>query len=668
MSSTALRLTDSVTQLPRVGPLVGKKLAKLELETIADLLFHIPKRYEDWTTLSPLGAVQPGTTVTVQGKIDLIHNKRSPRRHMMITEAVLTDASGSLKTIWFQQAFLTRVLKPGSTYLFSGEVEENQFGFFLNNPAHEPVGTAGFKAIYPQTAGVTSKLLRQLVNVALQQVVLVDEIPAEIRQQFDLIALSQAVRWLHQPQTLAEVMQAKRRLQFGELLRYQLRALGVRRERQEWNAPPIPFNEELAKQFVSHLPFTLTTGQRKAAWRILQDLEQGQPMRRLLQGDVGSGKTVVAALAMAQAVKAGWQTVLLAPTEILAQQHFKIISSLLSPFGVDTILATSGWDQDTDHQVFIGTHALLQPAVRFAHLGLLVVDEEHRFGVNQRQLLAKQSVNKDHPSTTADRFSGIPHVLSMTATPIPRTLALTVYGGVDVTYIPDKPVGRTPVITLIRQAGERAQTIQDIEGVVQQGQGVFVVCPLITPSDLLGVSSTQAEAKRLQTELPGKKIGVLHGRLKTEDKQQLMIDFHSGALDILVATAVIEVGVDVPRATLMVVEGAERFGLAQLHQLRGRVGRGTVAATCILHPSAGTPAPERLRILETTQNGYELAEHDLRLRGMGELFGTKQSGTEDWLQFGLPEVQLIEQSQQAAELLLGQQPELAKRLGEALFV
>ncbi|MEK7540562.1 MAG: ATP-dependent DNA helicase RecG [Patescibacteria group bacterium] len=641
MSAAALRLTDSVTQLPRVGPAVAKKLAKLEIETVGDLLFHIPRRYEDWSTLTPIGQLQAGTIATVTGKVELITNKRSPRKRVMVTEAVLSDPTGSIKVIWFQQAFLTKILKPGNTYLFSGEVTQNQFGLFLNNLAHEYMGSGGLKAVYPQTAGVTSKLLRQLVDHALHSVQVQDNFPPDLQAKYHLVPLDQAVRWLHQPEHLQQVEQAKRRLQFGELVRYQLRALRLRHERRGVLAPPIPFSESLAKQFVSHLPFQLTAGQRKAAWRILQEMERSEAMRRLLQGDVGSGKTVVAALAMAHAVQHGFQTVLLAPTEILAQQHSKTIRSLLEPLGCAVTLATSGWDQDTSGLVFVGTHALLQQKVEFQNLGLLVIDEEHRFGVDQRQALLWRSGLQGQQ----------PHVLSMTATPIPRTLALTIYGGVDVTYLQEKPVGRLPVRTVVREPFQRGQTLQEIERAVAQGNGVFVVCPLISPSDLLGVSSAQAESKRLKVELPGKRIGVLHGRLSTLEKQQLMVDFHGGSLDILVSTTVIEVGVDVPRATLMIIEGAERFGLAQLHQLRGRVGRSSVASTCILHPTPGTQSLERLRLLETIQNGYQLAEHDLRLRGMGELFGTKQSGTEEWLQFGLPDLALVEEAQAAAQEL-----------------
>lgn len=641
MSASALRLTDSITQLPRVGPAVAKKLAKLEIETVGDLLFHIPRRYEDWSTLTPLNQLQAGTNVTVAGKIELIANKQSARKRLPVTEAVISDPTGSIKVIWFQQAFLTKILKPGNTYLFSGEVTQNQFGLFLNNPAYEYMGYGGLKAVYPQTAGVTSKSLRQLVEHVLDSVQIQDDLPADLQQKYHVIPLPQALRWLHQPEHVDQIAQAKRRLQFSELMRYQLRSLSLRHARKSVVAPPIPFSESLAKQFVAHLPFQLTVGQRKAAWKILQEMERSEAMRRLLQGDVGSGKTVVAALAMAHAVQHGFQTVLLAPTEILAQQHAKTITSLLEHLGCTVTLATSGWDQQTSGQVFVGTHALLQQKVRFQNLGLLVVDEEHRFGVDQRQtLLWRSGIDEKQP-----------HVLSMTATPIPRTLALTIYGGVDVTYLQEKPVGRLPVRTVVREPFQRGQTLQDMEGAVAQGQGVFVVCPLISPSDLLGMNSAQAESKRLKVELPGKRIGVMHGRLSTQEKQQLMQAFHQGSVDILVSTAVIEVGVDVPRATLMVIEGAERFGLAQLHQLRGRVGRSSVASACVLHPTPGTQAMERLRLMENVQNGYQLAEHDLRLRGMGELFGTKQSGSEEWLQFGLPDVGLVEEAQAAAREL-----------------
>lgn len=651
---SALRLTDAVTQLPRVGPSVAKKLALLEIESIADLLHHLPRRYEDWSTLTPLSQVDSnvGKILTVRGKIELINSKRSPRKHMLVTEALLSDSTGSLKAIWFQQPFLSKTLHSGQTYLFSGQVERNSFGIFLSNPGHEAAGFSGLRAIYPQTAGLTSKLLRQLIEVALQQVHIPEELPELFCKKYHLVTRSQALHLLHQPRHSSDVAVARRRLQFEELLRYQLRGLQLRSQCVELLAPAIPFSESVAKQFVAALPFQLTTAQRKAAWRILQDMQEVRPMHRLLQGDVGSGKTVVAALAMLQAIQHGFQTALLAPTEILAQQHAHTLTSLLGPFGQQVQLVTSGITPDMTQQVFVGTHALLQEKIDFQRLGLLVVDEEHRFGVNQRQQLVQRSGLKDAQ----------PHVLSMTATPIPRTLALTVYGGVDVTYVLEKPAGRKAVATVVREPNERPHSIQDIGGAVAAGQGVFVVCPLINSSDALGVSSVQSETRRLKVELPGKRIGMLHGRLSSVEKQKLMDDFRGGSLDLLVSTAVIEVGVDIPRATLMVIEGAERFGLAQLHQLRGRVGRGVNSGTCILHPSAGIPAPERLRLLETTQSGYELAEHDLRLRGMGELFGTKQSGTEEWLQFGLPEIGMIELAQQAAVELWAEQPELALKL------
>lgn len=661
-TTKALRLTDSVTQLPRVGEVLARKLANLEIETVGDVLFHIPRTYEDWSTITAINTLVPNTTVTLLAEVELISNKRTARKRMMVTEALVKDETGSCKIIWFNQPFLTRMLQTGRSFLFSGDVQSNVFGEFLNNPAIESARSRpGLRAVYPQTAGVTSKMIRGLVDHVLAAVHVEDVLPADFLAQHGLLNLPQAVRYLHQPEHMAQAEQAKRRLQFEELLRYHARAIGMRRAQQSLRAPSIPFSESLAKEFVKSLPFTLTDGQRKAAWRILQDLEQPQPMHRLLQGDVGSGKTVVATMAMAHAAHHGFQAALLAPTEILAQQHGQSIAALLKPFGYTVALATSGgWEMlsgtgdPMEAQVYIGTHALIQKNVEFKKLGLVVVDEEHRFGVEQRTALIERG-----------GLAGlVPHVLSMTATPIPRTLALTVYGGVDVSYLREKPAGRQVVQTFVKDPNQRPEVLAHMQTTIDKQEGIFVVCPLISSSDMLGVSSAEAEVKRLRRELPKARIGILHGRMSSEDKQTAMRAFRTGDIDILVSTAVVEVGVDIPRATVMVVEGAERFGLAQLHQLRGRIGRNDRPSTCFLHPTRGSEAYERLHVLETIQDGYQLAEQDLRLRGMGELFGTKQSGTEEWLQFGLPSLEMVEEAHAAAEGLWDINPTLAKTLAK----
>lgn len=545
----------------------------------------------------------------------------------------------------------------------------------MKNPAYEKatlektLHTARLVPVYPATYGLTQKQLRFLVSQALNAVTEFREIiPKEIKKQAKLADKAGAIRAIHLPDNQTDWQKAAHYLKFEELFLTQLLTEQSRRALQKAKAPAIPFQEQATKQLVGSLPFKLTNDQRKVAWQILKDLSLERPMNRLLQGEVGSGKTVVAAIAALNAAENGYQTALMAPTEILALQHYQTISRLFPDKPV--VLLTSKHSRltndpsasraeikqdisDGNVAIIIGTHAIIQNDVVFKKLGLIVIDEQHRFGVEQRKLLK----NKQSESLTL-----VPHLLSMTATPIPRSLALTVYGDLDISTIRELPMGRVPITTKIIENSGRNEAYRFITEKIKLGQQVFVVCPLIEESDVLGAKSATTEFEKLHKIFPNTKIGLLHGKLKSKEKEQIMNDFQNRQTSILVATAVIEVGVDVPNASIMVIEGAERFGLAQLHQFRGRVGRGSTASFCFMFPTtASAQVKHRLQSFINARDGFEIAELDLRLRGPGQIYGTTQSGFETNLKIAsLSDSELISQTKEVAKTIIQEDPSLAQ--------
>ncbi len=661
-----LELSTPVTAISPVGVTTASRLKRLGIETVADLIFYFPFRWEDFSAIAPIADLEPKQHVTVQGTIQLIANRRSPVKRKNLTEAVVEDDSGTIKVIWFNQPYITQTLVPGDRVYLSGRVDFDRYTLQLINPVYEKVKkdtthTARIVPIYPLTNNLTQKQLRFLIKQALVAVSQVKEfLPDAIRTEHELIGLAEALSQLHFPDTQAALDQALYRLKFNEFFLFQLQVLLSRSELRTSVAVPITFHEQETRQLVAGLPFVLTGDQKKAAWKIIADLQQPRPMNRLLEGDVGSGKTIVAALAMYNVALAGSQSVLMAPTEILAAQHYQTIYKLFQPLGITTALLTRsqklcGMESVSkaalvariaagEVAVIVGTHAVIQDGVQFKQLGLGVVDEQHRFGVTQRKALRSQSGDA---ATT-------PHLLSMTATPIPRSLALALYGDLDVSILAEKPKDRKPIITKLVAESGRPAAYQFIKDQITNGRQVFVVCPLIDPSDKLGVRSVTVEYEKLkQSVFPEYTIDLLHGKLPAEKKEAVMADFLAGKSHILVSTSVIEVGVDVPNATVMMIEGAERFGLAQLHQFRGRVGRAAYQSYCFLcSEHLGERTQTRLQALVDSQDGFALAELDLTLRGPGMVYGSQQSG---WPQFKLAQLsdhQLMVKTKQAAELLL----------------
>ena len=642
-----MELSDDIEVLKGVGPKKAQQLHGLGLGSLFDLLTHFPRSYEDQSSITPIGRLEAGARATVAGVITGLQEKRAGRRGMVILTATISDGTGFLQLTWFNQKFLKQKLKTGrrifasgrTAYAYGGQgqLAMSQMTSFeiVEDEGADMEAKCGILPVYSAGENVKQSMLRalteQLLGLAEAGELAVPEvIPEGVRQQYGLLPRLQACRQIHYPEDRQQVEKARYRLAFEELYLIQYGLMLLKKRRQE-RQQGIRFAScgSLTGGVLSSLPFRLTDDQQNAWQDICNDMERPVPMRRLVQGDVGSGKTVIAMLALVKAVENGFQGAMMAPTEILARQHFESFSGSLEPLGIRVALLSGRltkkakqemYDRLAAHEIdiVIGTHALIQEDVSFANLGLVVTDEQHRFGINQRAVLEKKG-----------RL--VPDVLVMTATPIPRTLTLTVYGDLEVSLIRQLPPGRKPVRTFVRGRDRRELIYKFVLEEIKKGRQAYVVCPLIEMNEDSGLSSAQEVYEELTGGIfYGIKCGLVHGKLKQKEKEELMQEFYEGRIRLLVATTVIEVGVNVPNASIMVVENAQRFGLAQLHQLRGRIGRGEYASYCIFVAEERTEAArQRMAIMESTTDGFLLAEEDLKLRGPGQFFGSMQHGLPD---------------------------------------
>lgn len=654
-----MTINSPLTELSGIGEAQAKKFDLLGLKVVGDLLDFYPRRYDDFSDVKSTSQLQPGM-VSIEAVIKQASG-RYVRRGMHITEAVASDNSGSVRLIWFNQPYRAAALKAGRKYFISGHYELSHQRFSIMNPSVEmasdfPVNTARILAVYRETKGLTSRQIRLAVHQALVIAAeLPETLPAWIVSQQQLMSRAEAVRALHAPADSEELAAARLRLGFEEVFRLSLASLLNKQENQREQALPIVFDEQLARTFVSHLPFQLTDAQRRTTMQIYLDLQKDQPMNRLVEGDVGAGKTVVATMAALMALAQNWQVALMAPTELLARQHAATIHDLLKPLGREaaTVLLVGSMNAAQKSRArqaiaggqagfIIGTQALIQEQVDMHKLAFIIIDEQHRFGVEQRKTLMAKAGH-------------MPHVLTLTATPIPRSLALTLYGEMDISVLDNKPAGRQPIITELVSPNSRKSLYAKIDAELTAGRQMFVVCPLITDSAVLSANSAEKVYEQLsQHDFKHRRIGLLHGKLKPADKQAIMQKFVDHELDILVSTTVIEVGVDVSNASIMLIENPERFGLAQLHQLRGRIGRGQDQGYCYLLLSDSQSPSRRLRALESSSDGFKLAELDLELRGPGAIYGTSQHGQLDLRIAKLSDVRLIARARQSAQLFIDQ--------------
>lgn len=651
-----MKLTTPLEQIKGVGPKTAQALAAAGLKTISDALDFLPRAYDDYSTAVNIADLQPGK-VTVKARCESV-STRIVRRGLRITTAVLADKSGKVKAVWFNQPYRETQLKSDAEFIFSGQFGMQYNRYQINNPSVELAkevakttieNASGIQPVYKSIKNIRPKTVQDLMkNIRPIMDFLPETLPENIIQRQKLVSRSEAVKFLHAPKTHEEISRGRERLAFEELFEMILAAQFNKQEQTRLTGWKIPFNKSVVKNFVDQLPFPLTNAQRRAAWQILQDLESDHPMNRLLQGDVGSGKTVVAGLVAAEVAKAGFQTAIMAPTEILAQQHAKTLDELLSPFGVSVALLTghvkgAARNQLLDNlasgniDVVVGTHALIQEKVAYHKLGFAVIDEQHRFGVKQRQALLEKS-------------DFMPHLLSMTATPIPRSLALTLYGELDISILDELPSGRQPIQTKIWSPASAPKLYESIENELAKGRQAYVICPLIDDNPDNDKKSVEAEYNKLsKTIFSHRRVGLLHGKLPAEEKAEVMQKFADGELDMLVSTTVVEVGVNVPNATVMLIENADNFGLSQLHQLRGRVGRGKHQSFCHLMMSGHDKPSQRLREIEKSQDGFYLAEVDLKLRGPGEIYGKMQHGDLNLKIASLADTALIARAQTEAE-------------------
>ncbi len=683
-------LSASVTILPGVGPKHAETLGRLNLRTLRDMLYYLPKRYDDYSCLKPINRLVYGEEVTVIGTVQSVVTRNIRGGKAQVVEAVIYDGTGALRLTWFNQAWIGKRLRPKEHIVVSGKIDQYLGRMIISSPEWEPLeqqqlSTNRIVPVYPLTANITQRWLRKMINGVVEYWAprVPDMLPAEIKSSAGVMPISQALLQVHFPDSFDNLKAARYRLAFDEIFLLQLGVLQQKRTWQERSAREFSVPDEWINAQISLLPFPLTGAQERALQDIRHDLSSGRPMNRLLQGDVGSGKTVIAALTAAIITKEGAQAAIMAPTSILAEQHYRSLTRTLStnepPPGSESAVAEEtevtetiqktllleqirliiGATPETEKRAIregladgsirlvIGTHALLEDPVKFIDLQLVVIDEQHRFGVEQRAILRSKGTN--------------PHLLVMTATPIPRSLALTIYGDLDLSVMDEMPPGRQVTSTHTITPRERERAYSLIRSQVSNGYQAFIIYPLIEESENNESRAAVEEHGRLQKEIfPKLNLGLLHGKMSAEEKDEVMTQFRNGAYHILVSTSVVEVGVDIPNATVMLIEGANRFGLAQLHQLRGRVGRGAEKAYCILIPDSNeTFENERLQVMTETNDGFVLAERDLQQRGPGQFLGTRQSGFSELQMASLTNVHLIENARKQAQSLFETNPELA---------
>ncbi len=655
-------LNTPVADASRSYKMFAKRLSKLGIEKIYDFLFHIPFRYDDYSLISKIGELQAGETVTIKGKLDKIENSYL-RKWKTLQKAKVSDETGTMNIIWFNQPYITKALKEGDKISLSGKVSLDKNKPILKSPDYEliidnqTIHTGRLVPIYPETRGISSKWIRRQVFNILNEITTVeDALPQKIINKNALMQLDEAIRKIHFPKNLIEAEKARERLSYDEMLSLHLFSISRKRKWKKEKTTPWTIDNNKIDKFIRSLPFELTGSQKKASNEILKDLSKDFLMNRLLEGDVGSGKTAVATIAAYTAYLNGFQTAFMAPTEILANQHYKTLSQLLEPFGLKVALFTSSSkSKEKKFDIAVGTHTLIHKGVEFINLGLIVIDEQQRFGVEQRAKLRIKG-----------KYS---HLLTMTATPIPRTVALTMYGDLDLSVLNDMPKGRVNIKTWLVPPSKRESAYKWIESkIAKEKDQVFIVCPLIEESEnMVTVKAAKKEFEILSEKVfPKLKLGLLHGKLKSQEKDQVLNSFREKKLDILVATPVVEVGIDIPSATIMVIEESERFGLAQLHQLRGRVGRGSKQSYCLLFTSSKNPlALQRLKAMEDTFSGPLLAELDLKLRGPGQIYGTMQHGAPMLKIASFSDFELIEKTKKDAEIIFNEidkHPKLAEKI------
>lgn len=644
----------NLNEIEGVGEKTTAILKKLGLNTVSDLLFFIPFRYELYSEENDVENFKIGESVKISCVIDLIESRRAIKNKMWITESILVSNEKSFKAIWFNQPYISKVLKVGDSIILKGKVSEKNGQLVIISPDYEKIqtekienNTSNISPIYHLTSGnLSQKQLRSIIKRVIKTAEKINEwLPIKVTSTLGLTTLPKAIYKIHFPKNDKDIEEAKKRLFFSGLFLRQLKFQLIKNFLNNKKSAPIEFKEKESKKFVSSLPFKLTDSQRKSAWEILKDLEKNKPMSRLLEGDVGSGKTVVVSIAILNTILNKKRVALMVPSEILAVQHFKTMTNFFKDFKIKIAIKTSSYEKGDwkKSDLIIGTQSLIQKDFFLENLGLIIIDEQHRFGVNQRKKIIDLNKQKNE----------IPHFLSLSATPIPRSLSLAIYGDLDISLIDEMPIGRKKTITKLMKDGDRESVYHFVKQKLAKKEQCFIVYPLISPSNKLSFKSASEEYKNIsEKHFKDFKTGIIHGKLKKEEKEKIMLSFSKGEIDVLVATTVIEVGIDIPKATTIIIEGADRFGLSQLHQLRGRVNRSDLDSYCFLFPSEdeirNQKTINRLKSLEKFHRGLDLAKIDLKLRGSGQIFGSYQSGFFDLNNLSIFDYQFIKKSRDLA--------------------